>query len=118
MTILKLSSIRTNKKKSYKVENNILYIDNEPIEIAGEDIVTWDVSGIEDFDAIERDENGDIVITITIFTDRATLNSFFSVIKKNQRDQPSIEDAVFPYKVVDGEIVWEANLEDMERMEW
>jgi hypothetical protein len=119
MTKLKLNQIRVSEtSKTYKVEEGILYINDDPITLEGEEIVTWDAKDIEDFESIERNEDGDIVMTINIFTDQSTMNSFFSVVKKRQGEETILEDASFPYAVVDGEIIWEADLTKMEGMTW
>lgn len=121
MTKLKLNQVKISETpKAYKVEGGVLFIDDDPIELEMDNVntATWNVpEGSEDFNSIELNDDGDIVIDINIHTDSATMNAFFSVVKKNG-ETTVIEDATFPYSTVDGQIVWEASLESMEGMSW
>ncbi len=107
--IIKLNSINTNKKKSYRVENNTLYIDNEPIEITDDGTVTWVTEGLEDFNAITKIDE-DIVIELNVFTDQNTVLNYFS----NTTDSPSI----FPSTKIEDKTVWQCDISKMEGMAW
>jgi len=111
MIKIKLESLQTTKKKSYEVKEGQLYIDGEVIEIFDDPAyASWDVSEIEDFEYIKRNEAGELIMGLNVFTDSSTMLYTFSVIKR----QGIIEDAHFPYTKTEDEILWEADITTME----
>lgn len=118
MTILKLNKVSTSETKSYKVVDGVLYIDDEALEFDSTDdtISSWASPSEGDIPSIERDDDDNIVISLNVFTDKATLNSFFSVVLKPTTGL--VEDATFPYQTIDGTVVWYNDIIKFNGLEW
>ena len=104
--ILKFSSPKMDKKKDYRVENGILYINNEPLELAKSSTVSsYNVDDNEDFNSIEVIDK-EVIVDLVTFTDQATIESFFSVGGR------------FPIRRDENGIKWENSIEQFEGLSW
>ncbi len=117
--VSRLMVVDDDKVKKYKVVEGVFYIDDEAIEIAEDTIVDYDVADDEDIDYIRRNTTtNEVSLGVVFFVSLSTSEEVFT------HDENVVTTVVSPTKGFtlteseDNGIICEAQIEDLEGMEW